>query len=375
MLFLLSVAFNVHRLGDAALGSGFETTAVARALAAGRGFSDPFDVSTGPTAHLAPLYPALLGGILRAFGETSPGALLVVGLELFFQAMTVVLLPGFSQSLFGDRRPGLVGAGLMIGLPLAHVRPAFEMSLTALLLIAALDAAFEERRWLCGGLMGALGLTNPAAIVAAVPLLLHSVGRRSTALVLLVGAVIWSPWIIRDRIILGAWVPIRDNFGFELSLANDDCAGVRTDNNMCLVATHPGSQPELAARLRSLGEAAYFSERGKQAAQWIAEHPRRFFNLTAARVAYFWFPGDSIAISAITAIGFIGLWLARRTRAFFPVMGSLCAFPLPYYVVGADPRRRQPVIWMTALVAGYAITRVILRPRENHVTGGSTEGD
>ena len=361
LLFVLSVAFNVHRLGGAALGPGFETTAVARALAKGQGFSNPFEVApTGPTAHLAPVYPALLGGILMVFGETARAASLVLGLELFLQAMVVALLPGISKSLFGDRKPGVIGAILMIVLPVTPLKPAFEPSLTALLLIVVVAAAIHKRMWLCGGLLGALGLTNPAAILAAVPIALHSLGRRGTALALLLGSLVCSPWIIRNYMVLGAWIPIRDNFGLELSLANDDCAGVETGTNSCLGLTYPRTNRAVALELASVGEAAYSARRGRQAERWIAAHPKRFFDLTAARIGLFWFPHESIAISAITAIGFLGLWLARGTPAFGPLIGSMCAFSLPYYVVSGELRRRQPIMWMTALVAGYAITQGIL---------------
>jgi hypothetical protein len=362
VLFLLSIAFNIRRLSEAALGPGFETVAIAHALAAGKGFSDPFYAApTGPTAHAAPLYPALLAAVMVTFGETAPAAFVILGLELLWQALTVALLPAVSKALFGGRGPGYVGAALMIVFPIAHVTPAVEASLTAYLLIAFVATALHQNTGASSGLLGAIALTNPAAALAALPVALYGLGRRRTLVVVLGAGLICGPWVIRNRIVLGNWVPVRDNFGLELSMANDDCAGIRSDFNPCLALTYPNFSRKAAAELASAGEVGYFAERGREARRWIAGHPKRFFDLTAARIGLFWFPDDALAVSAITAIGFLGLWLVRGARAFVPLIGSFCAFPLPYYVVAAEPRRRQPVLWMTALTAGYAITWAIAR--------------
>src|SRR5258708_10553705 len=53
-------------------GFGWEAGRIASSLAAGRGFCDPFQGATGPTAWVAPLYPVVLAGIFRAFGTYSP---------------------------------------------------------------------------------------------------------------------------------------------------------------------------------------------------------------------------------------------------------------------------------------------------------------
>src|SRR5216684_4156786 len=43
-------------------GFGWEAGRIASSLAAGRGFCDPFQGATGPTAWVAPLYPVVLAG-------------------------------------------------------------------------------------------------------------------------------------------------------------------------------------------------------------------------------------------------------------------------------------------------------------------------
>ena len=45
-----------------------ESGNIAHSLASGDGFASPFRVYTGPTAWMTPLYPMLLGGLMRIFG-------------------------------------------------------------------------------------------------------------------------------------------------------------------------------------------------------------------------------------------------------------------------------------------------------------------
>lgn len=48
---------------------GAEYYNIGRALADGRGFSDPFAESTGPTAWMPPLFPLLIAALLRSTGS------------------------------------------------------------------------------------------------------------------------------------------------------------------------------------------------------------------------------------------------------------------------------------------------------------------
>src|SRR5262249_25949460 len=52
-------------------GFGWETGRIARAIADGQGFSNPFHGITGPTAWIAPAYPYFLAGVFKIFGVYS----------------------------------------------------------------------------------------------------------------------------------------------------------------------------------------------------------------------------------------------------------------------------------------------------------------
>src|ERR1700732_4672697 len=56
---------------------GYEIGRVARSIVLGKGFSNPYWASTGPTALLTPVYPYLLAGVFAAFGVYTKAAALV----------------------------------------------------------------------------------------------------------------------------------------------------------------------------------------------------------------------------------------------------------------------------------------------------------
>jgi len=47
---------------------GWEMGRVARSIALGEGFSNPYDANTGPTAWEPPIYPYLMGAVFKLFG-------------------------------------------------------------------------------------------------------------------------------------------------------------------------------------------------------------------------------------------------------------------------------------------------------------------
>src|ERR1700687_234893 len=57
---------------------GYETGRIARAIATGRGFSDPVTVGSGPTAWMTPVYPYLVAGVFKIFGVYSKRSALIL---------------------------------------------------------------------------------------------------------------------------------------------------------------------------------------------------------------------------------------------------------------------------------------------------------
>ncbi|HPM42946.1 MAG TPA: glycosyltransferase family 39 protein, partial [Candidatus Omnitrophota bacterium] len=60
---------------------GFEYRYIAEAIVAGKGFSNPFNADTGPTAWMPPVYPFLLAILIKVFGTVNYAAMIVVILK------------------------------------------------------------------------------------------------------------------------------------------------------------------------------------------------------------------------------------------------------------------------------------------------------
>ncbi len=83
---------------------GFEVGRVARAIAAGEGFSSPLrDMDTGPTAWFTPIYPYLLAGIFKLWGTYSDMSRVIIAtLNCAFAALTIVPIYGIARRSFGE---------------------------------------------------------------------------------------------------------------------------------------------------------------------------------------------------------------------------------------------------------------------------------
>ncbi|MBE7182070.1 MAG: hypothetical protein INR71_12850, partial [Terriglobus roseus] len=86
---------------------GWEMGRIARSLATGHGFSDPFDGHTGPTAWTPPLYPLLMAGLFRAFGVYSNlSAWFLLTINSLFSAATAPALYELANRCFRSRTDG-----------------------------------------------------------------------------------------------------------------------------------------------------------------------------------------------------------------------------------------------------------------------------
>ena len=68
---MLAHTYRVRPYGDH-FGFGWEMGRIARALATGYGYADPFSGHTGPTTWVTPAYPLMIAGAFKLFGMFSP---------------------------------------------------------------------------------------------------------------------------------------------------------------------------------------------------------------------------------------------------------------------------------------------------------------
>ena len=386
---------------------GPETVRVALSLVRSGEYADPFkSAPTGPTAHVSPGFPILAAALL-AFSGPRWGFALQLAAMLAVSA-TVSLLPRLARSLGLGWWSG-VAAGAFWVVAMPPLYPHFEAPYAALLFVLAtlgllsfLARPLKRQACLLGALVGAALLTLPTGLPPLLVYLAVALRRagRIAVLAALVAAASVAPWMIRNRLVLGSWVPLRSNLGLELAVSNNDCAKPGLMQNLesgCSTTLHPYLNRREAFQLRQMGEVAYNRMKMKEAFRWIRSHPSAFLKLTAQRIFDFWFlhrsgefwrtlvePGfrlHQLVLAVATPMSLFALvllWREKRLAAL--IMGAwLFLFPLVYYIVQSSDRYRMPTLWVRYLLAGYLAGQLLQWlnshwPRATSALGSSRSG-
>jgi hypothetical protein len=196
-------------------------------------------------------------------------------------------------------------------------------------------------------------------------------GRRwqkwiSAAVTVAIACAVISPWIVRNYRVFGRFIFVRDNFGLELHVANNEQSDAQWTRS-----GHPGNDLAQMRQMQQMGELPYMQAELHQALRFIRAHPGRFLVFTCKRVAYFWAgkpqwtvlagynlsPARHMGFLLSALLPFLGLWLAfrRRLPGAWLFAFLLITFPLPYYFAHSTPRYRHPIEPEMLLLAIYFI--------------------
>lgn len=369
-----------------------EMEQLARNLLLTGSLSDPYALPTGPSAHHAPLYPALLSMVFHWFGTGRQAAVAAGCMNLAFASAQYAVLPLLARIAAVPVSIG-VSAALIGVVPfrvLTELR--WETPLNGFVLVIFTIAAVYWSRHqstrgaavsaVTGLLWGIAMIITPMClpVAAACTALAAYQGVRShrpsvarnTLLVIVCAAVGVSPWILRNYAALGGFIFVRSNFPLEFQLSNHDGVsplaienyGDRRDPKFeYFYAHHPFSSGAEARRVQQMGELEYNRAKLREALTWCRTHPSKFMALTSARMYMFWRmpspaqPVKSVVIFGITMLALGGmtvLWQVNRWTAI-PFAAVLLGFPLPYYFVQVDSRYRYPMEWAFAFLGAYLI--------------------
>lgn len=378
---------------------GYETGRVARSLAEGAGFSSPFQGQTGPTAWLAPLYPALAALVFKIFGVyTQASAWTLLALNSLFSALTCWVIFDIATETAGVRVARWAG-WMWAVLPHAMFwasRWIWETSLSTLLLAIALLLALRLERdarlrtWLLFGLTwGAIALINPSCL-SLLPFFglwaAYRLGRQqrpwlagAAASALIFFAMV-LPWTFRNYEVLHRFVPIRDNFGVEFWLGNSDYS-----EGLWMLWLHPSTNENEMAKYNRMGEIAYVHAKQQEAMDFVHRRPGRFLELCVRRAAWFWVgiphPSDkpllaetrnsSVVLASALAWWGALLMIRRRRRGGWLLLFCLAIYPIVYYLTFNDPRYRHP-IEPEMMIAGFYLLAEAM-PRRLRLARGRTE--
>lgn len=368
-----------------------ETGSIAASVATHKGFSNPFNKETGPTAWLTPVYPLLVAETFKLLGVRSVYSFYVLAfLNILFSSGVCVPMYLVGRRV-ADRTTASVAAWLWALFPAAIMVPfewIWDTSLATLLAALILWATLEVsdstniRDWCGYGLLWGLTLmTNPTIGILLPFLLGWSVYRARVRIqlpltgmlrrgVLALGLAVFCcvPWTIRNYAVFHRLVPLRSNFSFELYIGN----------NENYAEDHPRFPPPITkeretVRYMHMGETAFMDEELRKAKLFMLAHPRKVLILFADRFAAFWMGApfalevflktDSwlvralllcATLSGVGALAGILLLWRRRSPFTFPIAAYPIAFPLVYYVTHTSLRYRQPIDPVVLLLSAMA---------------------
>lgn len=382
-----------------------ETGSIARSIATGSGFSNPFGRETGPTAWLTPVYPLLVAAAFKIFGIfTIRSFFFLVFLNILFSAAVCVPI-FYAGKKIANLGVASAAAWLWALFPNAIMTPfewIWDTSLAALLAATLLWATLELaesqrlRDWCFYGLLwGVTLMTNPS-LGSLLPFLTgwaaYRVWRRGNprpsasawiarpALALGLAILCSIPWTIRNYTVFHRFVPLRSNFPLELYIGNNE-------NYDDKHARFPGpiTKERETVRYFRMGETAFMHEEMRKAAGFIVTHPRVELFLTGERFVAFWagiphpidkfIAADSWLVRAVilwatfSGIGaFFGIvaLIGKHREYAFPLATFPVIFPFLYYVTHTSLRYRHPidpiVLLLTAIAAGLLGQSLSRRP-------------
>lgn len=355
---------------------GFEEGKIARSIAIGHGFGTPYyGPDTGPTAEVAPVFPYIMAGIFIALGiYTKASALAILSLNSLFSALTCIPIFYMARRSFGLRAAVWATSGWVV-FPYAIYFSADSMwdhALVTLLLSCIVWMALELRNrphklvWAAFGLLcGVTALVDPI-VLGVVPILgaWACLGLRRQnrpwlsppSIAVIVMCVVIAPWLVRNDLVFGRPVFLKDNLPLAFCVGN-----VGNALHWWNPAEHPSGNPAELTRFDHLGEQAYMASEWMKVREFIEKDPGTFFLRSVRRFVYVWTgywslnreylrveqfdPEDIPFRTCLTVLALIGLWKIYRRNAnrAVPYVLILIFFPLVYYVTEPDIAYRQPI--------------------------------
>ncbi|HYU46573.1 MAG TPA: hypothetical protein VEK84_10405 [Terriglobales bacterium] len=361
-------------------GIGYESLELGCSLAYKGTFSDPFRfLETGPSAHIAPAFPAGVALLIRMFGDQADGAYVLQWVGAVVLALQLSFWPFLSRRLGMGFAAGVLGAiaFLFAGIVLL---PMWEAVYVGLLVIVLSYCVYRmlsaEPSWplviSTAFLWGIMFLLNPVPLFVFLALLAwagfsRKISREKKLALAAIPLLAITPWLIRNYRVFDHFIFIRDNLGLELAVSNNSCAPFWFWGNFhanCFRNIHPDESITEAEKVRTLGEYEYNQARLREALQWIRENPGPFLKLSGQRLVAFWFPTPTgnpfrdervstqmLVVWLLALLSAPGIWLLwKKDRASAGIVVIwLVLFPPIYYFIQYDVRYRYPILWATFL--------------------------
>lgn len=363
---------------------GFRDGEIGSALAAGQGFSWPYNSPYNPgkppepTAWQPPVYPLIIAAAFKAFGIYSTSSKVVLMMiQIIISALICVLIFLIGRRVFN------VWVGLLAALMIALYPTALHLTIQKicssniflLLLLLFIFQFFKlaeaptiKKSILAGLTFGIAILTDPV-VVAFFPFALGWLLFReraelktriiSAALVFLAVCTIISPWQIRNYLVFDRFFLIKSNFSRELFMGNYGSNASLTSERQYMATLDEGERSKLYQ---------------KKALDSILNNPEQLIRQICNRFFRYWtvlpvhnYRGANtngikeqiagISYLIIIALGIVGLCLSSlRSREVQLLVVAILSLPVPYYLTWFTHfRYRFPVEPILIIFASFAM--------------------
>lgn len=343
---------------------------LAQRLSAGQGFT----LESGePTAWRTPGFPLILAAIYRAGGDVASAR----SIFTVISCLTAVLIYCLSYLLFGQMLAAFL-SGLCWAPLLNSIRMAGSLmgEASAAFLLTGVFCMFllaERRRsaalFAASGLLLGFAVLVRGYLLFAIPLLAlwglwRKLGIRSVAVFFSTSCLVLGIWIVRNRMMMGAF-----------TISTESAQTIWCGNNQWARGSWPGEWAQADSRQRQylqsrhpefdaageLERAAIFRD---EALQEIRHHPFRALRLLPRKALIYFSPVSYLGLDWMYAacgfFGLIGLGMLLKqpsTRAIgwlllTPVVAVLMICMLTF----GDPRFRHPVDPMIVTAAGFGVS-------------------
>jgi hypothetical protein len=350
---------------------GAEYYNIGRAMAEGRGFSNPFAEPTGPTAWMPPLFPTLLAGLTLILREKALVASATVAMTDLAHALVAFIIFRIAQRSSRSLSPFFAVAIYLVWLCIYYYwffEFTHDIGLLGLVVAALMWRIFryvaegERAPWRWGLLGGLAALSSPSIFLAWFGFLIAGFvkqprDRRPFLLAAGVALAIAAPWVARNALVFGRFIPIKSNLYYEAYAANvldDDGIYDRAS-----VAKHPFNSPTARFEYARSGETAFLEGCRREFFATVRRSPGLFLRkvvnrLEGATVFYTSMDknprltlGEVIRrlVYPLPLIAFFFvLWRAGPHARFYRSLGLFAAiYLMPYVLVAFYPRYVMPL--------------------------------
>jgi len=370
---------------------GWEMGRIARSVALGRGFSNPYGSNTGPTAWEPPLYPYLMAGVFKLFGiYTYASAWVLLMINSLFAALTTLPIFLIARRTFGERVAVWSAWGWALNPYIWYwsIHWIWDTTFTPLVLSLIFLVALELQEWsalkgwvIFACLWGVGALANPS-MLAFLPLCGLWIWRQrfknglpsfaGIALSSAIFLVVLSPWLVRNYEVFGRFVFLRDDFGLQFRLGNSKGA-----EGMLMAYLQPNLNKLEFEKFQRMVELAYAEDCKRLAFGWVRENPGRFAVISLKRFFYYWNgvpkPSDSRALwdfrsslflaGSVLAVWGVGRAVRQKVCGAWLFAGLILTYPTTYYFVFPHARYRHPIEPELVILAVFLLLQAGKRPR------------